>query len=64
MLSMRWEDIAIDGTWTIPAEEREKSNAMELVLPKAALDIIRAQPQLGDNPGRPRQRPLQFHERG
>ena len=25
--SMRWEDISIDGTWTIPTEAREKGNA-------------------------------------
>ena len=48
--SMRWQDIGIDGAWTIPTEKREKGNAMELVLPEIALDIIRAQPRLGDNP--------------
>src|SRR5262245_60480548 len=48
--AMRWRDIAVDGTWTIPAEAREKGTAGELVLPKAAIDIIRQQPQLGDNP--------------
>jgi integrase len=50
VVSMRWQDIAPDGTWTIPAEAREKGTAGELVLPKIALDIIRAQPRLGDNP--------------
>ena len=48
--AMRWQDIAIDGTWTIPAEAREKGNARELVLPGAALDIINAQPRFADNP--------------
>jgi integrase len=48
--AMRWGDITVDGTWTIPVEEREKGTAGELVLPPAALDIIRAQPRLGDNP--------------
>jgi integrase len=50
VVSMRWSDIAMDGTWTIPAEAREKGNAKELLPPPLALDIIRAQPQLGDNP--------------
>ena len=34
--SMRWEDISIDGTWTIPAEAREKSSAGVLMLPEIA----------------------------
>jgi integrase len=48
--SMRWADIGVDGTWKIRTAAREKSNAGELALPAMALDIIRAQPQLGDNP--------------
>jgi integrase len=48
--SMRWEDISIDGTWTIPTEDREKGNAGSLVLPALALDIIKAQPRFESNP--------------
>ena len=48
--SMRWQDVAPDGTWTIPAEAREKGNAGELKLPDAALALVRAQPMIGDNP--------------
>jgi integrase len=48
--SMRWRDISPDGTWTIPAELREKGNAGELRLPEAAIAIIRAQPMIGDSP--------------
>jgi integrase len=48
--TMRWADIAPDGTWTIPAEAREKGNAVELVLPEAAIAIVRGQPRLGDSP--------------
>jgi integrase len=48
--AMRWQDIAIDSTWTIPAEAREKGNALELVLPDAALVIIKAQPRFTSNP--------------
>jgi integrase len=50
VVSMRRKDISADGVWTIPAEAREKGTGDELVLPPLALDIVRAQPQLGDNP--------------
>lgn len=46
----RWLDITIDGEWTIPSGPREKETAGTLVLPEAALAIIRSQPRLGDNP--------------
>jgi integrase len=49
VVSMRRQDVAIDSTWTIPVEAREKGTPGELVLPEAALAIIRAQPQLGEN---------------
>jgi integrase len=48
--SMRWEDVTEDGVWKIPAEAREKGNAGELVLPPAALEIIKAQPHFASNP--------------
>jgi integrase len=48
--TLKWADISPDGEWTIPTAAREKTTAGALVLPQAALDIIRAQPQLGDNP--------------
>src|SRR5262245_32827522 len=47
---MRWADVSVNGEWTIPAEEREKGNAGVLVLPSRVIEIIRAQPQLGNNP--------------
>lgn len=49
VVSMRWKDVSVDGTWTIPREVREKGNAGELLLPPVALDIIRDQPHMGDN---------------
>jgi integrase len=49
ILSMRWADISIDGVWTIPSVAREKGTAGEMLLPELALDIIRAQPHLGNN---------------
>jgi integrase len=48
--TIKWADISPDGVWAVSAAPREKGTAGALVLPKAALDIIRARPQLGDNP--------------
>lgn len=47
---MKWSDVSVDGAWTIPIEPREKDNAGVLVLPEAALTIIRAQHRVGENP--------------
>jgi integrase len=48
--TMKWYDISVNGEWTIPTAPREKNTAGSLVLPTAALDIIRAQPRIGENP--------------
>ncbi len=48
--SMRWEDVTVDGVWSIPAEDREKGNGGVLVLPEAAIEIIRVQKRVGKNP--------------
>jgi integrase len=50
VMTMRWADISDDGEWVIPQQKREKDSAKSLMLPPVALDIIRAQPHLGDNP--------------
>jgi integrase len=50
LATMRWDDITVDGVWSIPAEDREKGNGGVLVLPDAAVDIIRAQNRVGENP--------------
>jgi integrase len=50
IVTMRWADISSDGEWTIPKEPREKHAGGVLVLPKLAIDIVRAQSQMGDNP--------------
>jgi integrase len=47
--TLRHADIAPDGVWTIRTEKREKNNAGSLKLPKAALDIIAAQPRFVGN---------------
>jgi integrase len=47
--SMKWADI--DGNvWTIPTEEREKTNAGELVLPPDAVAILDAIPRFANSP--------------
>jgi integrase len=48
VLEMRWKDIGIDGTWSIPTAPREKGNPGTLKLPKVALDLIRKQPHLSE----------------
>jgi integrase len=47
--AMRWVDIAVDGVWSIPSEDREKGNARELALPQMAVDIIRSLPRVSGN---------------
>jgi len=48
--NMRWQDVAVDGTWTIPSEDRAKGTGGELVLPAIALEIIKAQPRFAESP--------------
>jgi integrase len=48
--TMQWEDLNDAGVWTIPKEDREKTNAETLRLPQAVLDIINAQPRIAANP--------------
>jgi integrase len=50
LASMRWNHVSTDGTWAVPADAREKGTGGELMLPAAALEIIRAQPRLENNP--------------
>jgi integrase len=50
VLAMRWQDISVDGIWSIPTEEREKTAGGVLVLPEMATEIIRAQPHISGNP--------------
>jgi integrase len=46
---MRWDDLKA-GTWTMPAEKREKGTGGNLALPKVALEIIDQQPRIAGNP--------------
>ena len=50
LLTLRWDDIDLDGLWTIRTAEREKGNPGTLQLPQLALDIIQSQPRFVGNP--------------
>jgi integrase len=48
---MKWTDVDLEtGVWTIRAEAREKGNAGQLRLPEMALEVIRRQPRIYNNP--------------
>jgi integrase len=52
VVSMRWSDIDLDtGTWTIQksGHPKEKGTPDKLVLPPAALDLIKAQPRFASS---------------
>ena len=50
VVAIRWEDVTVDGVWNIPTEDREKGNGGALVLPEMALEIVRTQKRVGENP--------------
>ena len=50
IVSMRWQDVTVDGVWEIPTEDREKGSGGALVLPEMAVDIVRSQSRVGGNP--------------
>jgi integrase len=49
LITLRWSDIQ-DSVWVIATAPREKGNAGKIKLPAVALEIIKRQPRLGDNP--------------
>jgi integrase len=48
--TIKWSDLAPDGTWTIATEKREKNNPGTLLLPEGALAIIKSLPRFTGNP--------------
>jgi integrase len=50
LVGLKWDDISADGEWTVPKEAREKDTVGSVLLPGAALAIIRGLPRIGDNP--------------
>jgi integrase len=47
--NMKYDDVAPDGTWTIPTAPREKGNPGTLKLPPLAVKIIRSRPHFASN---------------
>ncbi len=43
LVTLKWHHVSLDGIWDVLVEAREKGTGGALVLPEAALDIIRAQ---------------------
>jgi integrase len=50
IVNLKFSDISEDGVWTIPKAPREKDSVGSVKLPPMALDIIKRQPRLGENP--------------
>jgi integrase len=51
VIAMRWSEVDLtSGRWTIPKEPDEKGNPGVLVLPSAALDLVKAQPRFASSP--------------
>ena len=50
IVNMKFDDISENDVWTIPKELREKDSVGSVKLPPVALDIIKSQPRLGENP--------------
>ena len=50
IVTMKWDDVTVDGVWNIRAEAREKGSGGALVLAEAAIQAIRSQRRIGDNP--------------
>jgi integrase len=49
--SMRWEDVSVDGTWSVKKNmRREKGTGGQLVLAAMAVDILAQRPRLEGNP--------------
>jgi integrase len=48
LVGMKWNDLRNDE-WIIPTFAREKGNPGQLKLPKLAIEIIRARPQIAQN---------------
>jgi integrase len=49
LASMKWADV-VDGVWLIPAEKREKGNALALILPAEAQAILDSLPRFVGSP--------------
>ena len=47
---MKWADVDVGGVWTVKVEDREKGSGGSLALPELAVEVIRKQKRIGNNP--------------
>ena len=63
----KWADVSLDGIWSIPTTDRQKGTGEVLPLPDLALEIIRSQRRIAENPyvftGRTAEGPFNGHGR-
>ncbi|WP_192178805.1 tyrosine-type recombinase/integrase [Mesorhizobium amorphae] len=50
LMTIKWDDVSIDGVWHVPSDDREKGTGGDLKLSALALEIIRNQSRIGKNP--------------
>lgn len=50
LMTMKWDDISVDGVWRVPSDDREKGTGGDLKLSDLALEIVRSQTRMGTNP--------------
>jgi integrase len=50
LASMRWDDVSNAGEWLVPLKDRQKGTGGALMLPDAAIAVVRAQPRIASNP--------------
>ncbi|MFK0688168.1 tyrosine-type recombinase/integrase [Mesorhizobium sp. IMUNJ 23033] len=50
VMTIRWDDISVDGVWQVPSDDRQKGTGGELKLPALALDVIKGRNRVGENP--------------
>ena len=48
--TMKWADVDVGGVWTVKVEDREKGSGGSLALPELAVEVIRKQKRIGNNP--------------
>ncbi|MBZ9910128.1 integrase family protein [Mesorhizobium sp. BR115XR7A] len=50
VMTIRWDDVSVDGVWNVSSDDREKGTGGELKLPALALDVIRSRSRVGESP--------------
>ncbi|ESY20716.1 integrase family protein [Mesorhizobium sp. LNJC394B00] len=50
VMTIKWDDVSVDGVWHVPSDDREKGTGGDLKLSPLALEIIGRQSRIGENP--------------